>query len=589
MINAETLLFCLNSSTFNAEVTCDRHLPLIAFNGYFPTSDDLTALCTFDCLQSLQALSTAQQESCAADVVRISGENYPVTATTDALMWTYNFTCRRDASSGAFCAPSFDQWVNGNATDKSCTDCVLGTYQIELQSPLGWDESLASRFASLTSSCQATNYPVTSPTPNYITTVTTASTTSSAAAAKSCASTYTVQSADDCHSISTSQQVSTAALIYLNNLEADCTNFPTEAGTKLCMPHTCEIYTIQQNDTCWSITDGFTTPETGQAFTISQLISWNIDISPGCDNLNLGLLAGHQICVSFPGDVSAPTATAPASTATLAPVPTNVVEGTNTQCGRYYEVRGGDTCAIVTNNQGLSLVDFYFLNPEVNSTCGNLLLGYSYCVQAVGDINSHPGYGGKLSNPCVGGKTTAAASCYATTYSTADAWIFPPVNTTVPTSTGNGSTTSQSYSSTSVSAYSTSVVVNPTPLPYQSDMVAGCGRFYFVRSKSAPNTSLAGTPSADFDILPAIKRMTLVSTLLSAGICLSKTSSTRGTRMCTPTAPACESPFQIAYNRPVVAYVHLADLSLVPTKRTRSLGVCWSQHRQLFYCHLNQQ
>ncbi|KAL4872891.1 hypothetical protein BDV12DRAFT_192829 [Aspergillus spectabilis] len=47
----------------------------------------------------------------------------------------------------------------------------------------------------------------------------------------------------------------------------------------------------------------------------------------------------------------------------------------------------------LTVMMGISLSDFYFLNPEVNSpNCTNLLTGYAYCVQAVGDISTYPGY-----------------------------------------------------------------------------------------------------------------------------------------------------------------------------------------------------
>ena len=118
---------------------------------------------------------------------------------------------------------------------------------------------------------------------------------------KSCASVYVIQDGDDCHSISRSQQVSTAEMLYFNNLEAGCTHFPG-AGTKLCMPHKCDVYTIKENDTCHGITDSY-----NKTFTMSQLISWNVDINRGCDNLEM--LVGNQICVSFPGDASGPSVT----------------------------------------------------------------------------------------------------------------------------------------------------------------------------------------------------------------------------------------------------------------------------------------
>jgi LysM repeat protein len=252
-----------DSSTYTLDVTCDYQLPSIAFGGYFPSSDDLTALCNSDCLQSLEALRISQQQSCAADVMVLSGDVYPITATVDALLYTYNYTCRRDADTGGFCAPIFDSWANGNASDESCSDCVLGTYQLQLGNSLGYNDDLAANFSSLTSSCQATGYAVTSPPPNIISATVTATTTA-IAPTKSCASIYTVKSGDDCHTISTSQNVSLNQMLYFNNLEAGCTDFPS-LGVELCMPHTCQIYTVQANDTCSGIVASLNT------MTISQL------------------------------------------------------------------------------------------------------------------------------------------------------------------------------------------------------------------------------------------------------------------------------------------------------------------------------
>lgn len=205
-------------------------------------------------------------------------------------------------------------------------------------------------------------------------------------------------------------------------------------------------------------------------------MSWNIDINRGCDNLKL--LVGNQICISFPGDIPTVTATAAPPTDTEAPVPTNIVDGTNTHCSKYYTVRAGDICASLSQNQGILLEDLYFLNPQINSmSCNNLLLRYSYCVQPVGDIKTYPGYAGQPTNPCIGGTKIAPSSCYEATYTTADLWTFPVINSST-TPTGDWTSipiTSRPFTST------TPPVLNPTPTPFQSDMVSGCADFYFVR------------------------------------------------------------------------------------------------------------
>lgn len=469
------------NSTFSTRLTCDTTLPRMAYGGYFPDTEELTHMCQTDCLQALEALRQAQTSQCADDVLVVDGQPALVTVSVDTMMWVYNYTCRRDAQTGDFCAPVFDAWASDTSEPSdgtsSCSDCVLGTYQLQLGYAYGYDEELAANFSALTSSCGATGYPVTSPSAIYLTgnpTSTATPTSTSLEPDKSCVSTYTVQASDvDCHSIAVAQGVSLNQMLYFNNLQAGCADFPTAAGTPLCMPHKCETYTVQQDDTCAGLVQQF-----GYAFTQSQLVAWNVDISRGCDNL--ALLVGAQICVSFPGDVASMTTTSPPQSATVAPVPTNVVDGTNTRCSRYYEVKLDDTCASVSTNQGIALQEFYFLNPELNTTsCSNLFLGYSYCVAAVGDISTYSGYNGGSgpTNPCVGGTTVAeASSCYATTYATTDAWTFPVLSTTASTTTSNWT----SVPVTPVATYPVTQSAEPTPTPYQAQMASGCTDFYKV-------------------------------------------------------------------------------------------------------------
>lgn len=80
------------------------------------------------------------------------------------------------------------------------------------------------------------------------------------------------------------------------------------------------------------------------------------------------------------------TATSPVSK------PTNAPEGSNSRCAQWYVIQEGDYCDSVSIHQNIALKDFYFLNPEINANCTNLLLGLAYCVQAVGDISTYSGY-----------------------------------------------------------------------------------------------------------------------------------------------------------------------------------------------------
>jgi hypothetical protein len=78
--------------------------------------------------------------------------------------------------------------------------------------------------------------------------------------------------------------------------------------------------------------------------------------------------------------------------ATAAPVPDNAQPESNTKCGEWYFVEMGDHCDSISIANGITLDDFYFLNPQVDDKCLNLWLGASYCVKAVGDIATYTGY-----------------------------------------------------------------------------------------------------------------------------------------------------------------------------------------------------
>lgn len=99
-------------------------------------------------------------------------------------------------------------------------------------------------------------------------------------------------------------------------------------------------------------------------------------------------MIGAQVCISAPGTpYVSPNVSilAPSVASTAAPLPTDVANGTNTECGQYYRVVPGDYCNMIVIKFRISLSDFAFLNPVINVNCTNLFAGESYCVEAVGD------------------------------------------------------------------------------------------------------------------------------------------------------------------------------------------------------------
>lgn len=105
---------------------------------------------------------------------------------------------------------------------------------------------------------------------------------------------YTVKDDDDCHSISKSQRVSTFDLTGANNLPAYCSGFP-EAGADICIPESCDVYTVQENDTCFGIVGAL-----DSTVSIVQLQSWNPPIDRACSNLDV--MVGYEICVRYVTD-----------------------------------------------------------------------------------------------------------------------------------------------------------------------------------------------------------------------------------------------------------------------------------------------
>lgn len=94
------------------------------------------------------------------------------------------------------------------------------------------------------------------------------------------------------------------------------------------------------------------------------------------------------------GDITI-TVAPPATTtgnATPAPKPTNGASNTTMPCAKWYTVQDGDYCESISVRQSITLQDFYFLNPSVDTKCLNLWLSTAYCVLPVGDISKYPGY-----------------------------------------------------------------------------------------------------------------------------------------------------------------------------------------------------
>ncbi|KAF2460035.1 hypothetical protein BDY21DRAFT_419731 [Lineolata rhizophorae] len=444
------------ATAVNPSLECDDVLGSMSIDLVYLDDDDLEALCTTTCEQSLLDAQASIQSACAADtdVIVDLGVAYPASYVLDHFIYAYRSTCRTDSSTGEYCQTLFQEWMNetGLSRDEECSDCMLGVSQIQLGSPFGYSEEYAQNFSSTTESCGKTGYSY-STTSTYGLNNTATPTPTGSPTSPDCPDTYTIAGGDSCTSISLSHNVSTFSLLYWNGLTSGCRDFPSE-GTTICLPSPCDIYTVEENNTCFGIIANYA-PD----YSIRQLQSWNMNINALCTNLDQ--MVGTQICISPPEDIadSMPTNTNPVVTSFTSPVPapTNVADGTNPRCGRWYTVQEGDQCGLVSAQFGIPLDDFYFLNPEINANCTNLLLGEAYCVAPVGSISTYTNYtgGSPVTGDCTG--AFGPSSCYNDMATLTDVPFIEPNATWGPIATGSSSSW-----------------VSPTPEPTAPGTISGC-------------------------------------------------------------------------------------------------------------------
>ncbi|KAH6654671.1 hypothetical protein BKA67DRAFT_691661 [Truncatella angustata] len=386
------------------------------------TGDELDELCTEACLASIAFYRSGVLEACADDVYTdtpINSTEYIAGTATLGTIYNYDLTCLKDSVTDEYC-----YLITGNGTDYNvtasnpCGTCGLEPFWLQMEDARMYDESLAAEYEVLASSCSVTAA-LTTPTavllsnPNTIvnnSTTTTSTCTGSAIA---------VPTGLTCDEVAKKYSVGTSQLLSDNSLPAGCVGWPNDA-TELCIQNTCQTYLAQESDTCTSIA-------LTNNITVTQLVTWNPFIDPQCVNCDYNV--GHNICVSSPlgyeypvstvTDVSGTTATSAAASSS------NTGPESNADCGSWYLVQEGDYCSLIPVSQGISLDNFFFLNPEVNSNCTNLYHGYHYCVEAVGSISTCAGYGGTFTVTSTSATITeAGTTVYVSALSTAASPIY---------------------------------------------------------------------------------------------------------------------------------------------------------------------
>ncbi|KAI1346447.1 hypothetical protein F5Y01DRAFT_297788 [Xylaria sp. FL0043] len=125
-------------------------------------------------------------------------------------------------------------------------------------------------------------------------------------------------------------------------------------------PNCTSLYIVRSGDTCNAIRDYFL-----DTFSLADFYSWNPQVNSVCSNLYVG----EVVCVGVGNSTTPPAA---------CPLP--IKPGLISTCKKCYKVVSGDTCAGIVSEYSISLAQLDAWNPDINSGCTNLEIGYNYCV-----------------------------------------------------------------------------------------------------------------------------------------------------------------------------------------------------------------
>ncbi|KAK7014296.1 hypothetical protein R3P38DRAFT_3003090 [Favolaschia claudopus] len=391
------------AAALTATVGCNSTVLLM---GSYPNAlfNDLPIICTTQCATSLSTYRSKVASACQGFQISTSNNiSYVPTLAADSITGPYTVECLQDPTSGQFCAPllaSFNSSAGLLSLSNSqlCTYCPLKTLNATLSTPGTYSYPLAQLLSSAIKRCgsQFASYNVTHPPSNTGGSISsppfgTNATTNPTIACAIVGHNISVTADTTCSSIATANSITISSILSTNPFLVGTSDCSVKSGTKLCLLQKCSLYKVAANDTCDSIA-AQSASLTGTKITATQLQSFNPDLGTSCQLLSSKI--GTNICLTpnggFPNvSVSIGNDNIPSGTpTTFAAVPTPTVDGTTSNCGRYYQVKQGDVCNTVVLANSISLADFLTLNPEIDANCTNLWLNYYYCVAPYPPLSS---------------------------------------------------------------------------------------------------------------------------------------------------------------------------------------------------------
>jgi hypothetical protein len=203
---------------------------------------------------------------------------------------------------------------------------------------------------------------------------------------------YTTQEGETCATIAKAHSVASYAVMSGNRQTiTNCTS--VRSGTKLCIPLTCNIYELQQDDLCITVQG-----EQG-IHGAATLRTYNAWINHDCSNLQSDReLTGGIVCVSPQGGLSTnvtslphgnvvpPTAMGNTVDASAHPAGVQIATGTTVDCGRWRIVGEHDTCAAICVQEQINIDLFVAANPSLdrNDCTAKLANDTAVCVAPSG-------------------------------------------------------------------------------------------------------------------------------------------------------------------------------------------------------------
>ncbi|GAA91092.1 carbohydrate-binding module family 50 protein [Aspergillus luchuensis CBS 106.47] len=137
-----------------------------------------------------------------------------------------------------------------------------------------------------------------------------------------------------------------------------------------------QYYVVQSGDDCSLVA-------LNNTITVSLFEAINPSINAGCTNLVPGL----AYCVRPVANWNS-TNTTTTTTASYVTAPAPTPSGTTFDCYKWHVIISGDYCALLESEYGITFTQLQSWNSNLNSTCGNLILGDAYCVDGPSNVSS---------------------------------------------------------------------------------------------------------------------------------------------------------------------------------------------------------